>query len=156
MAVRGRVIQAPLLGLHFLQSLNKKKKRFEELLEEFKSDPKKNFLESRDSHRNGLLNGTVACSSEVISLIMRTLSSLKWLCLKPFEADEALNWPLLANLSLPSLRCLLEEGQSRLHWHRTLGPHKGLPVGQCPGWCLESRWATIKKSDGSILYSFAQ
>jgi hypothetical protein len=54
MAVRGRVIQAPLLGLHFLQSLNKKKKRFEELLEEFKSDPKKNFLESRD-----LVIGTV-------------------------------------------------------------------------------------------------
>lgn len=52
MTARGRAIQAPLMGLHFLQSLNKKKKRkkekrFEVLTLEFKSHPKENFLESR-------------------------------------------------------------------------------------------------------------
>lgn len=49
MTARDRATQAPLMGLHFLQSLNKKKKkRFEVFTEEFKSDPKENFLESRD------------------------------------------------------------------------------------------------------------
>lgn len=122
------------------------------LLEEFKSDPQENFLESGDLVIR-ILNDTVACSSEVVSLIMRELSALWSGCI---WNHLKLRKHSLTSSGSPEFTksWLFAGGRAEPSWTDTelLRPCKSLPVGQCPGWCLESRKATFKRKT-MALYS---
>ena len=68
-----------LIWLLLLLGLNKRKRGSNVQHEGFKVDTGENFLALRDSvfsHQDSLFNQMLACSSEVVSLIMREISPL--------------------------------------------------------------------------------